>query len=356
MTAEAFRQHELNCMLWPTTCSFCQLSVTRKALPVHQKSGSCAKCKTTLESICLMQQHETTCPAVPVPCASCKLDVLRGAMGTHLAQSCPEALIECAHCRAAFARKLDHICPVPCALGCQETVRGDHMAEHWRTNCAKYVRKCPESACFFQAPREGLSEHNCPVTEAKLIFAPGAQCDVRDHAGYWYAATMLHVAPKDVTVHFEYWSTTFDEVVSRDAPRFAPLRRLSQYGPWVGREVRVRGEHGWKKARIEKVHGATVHVRDSNGKDSQFMWNEYGEVNLWHMLGVFDESDLVPGMLVSGCVEGCSCATLLIVQHTATHLTLRDIDCALALDQSHVDYCLPRAEALQKLSPLHAMK
>jgi hypothetical protein len=359
MPKAAFLQHTLNCKSRLLTCTFCQSNVGRKALPSHQRPGSCAKCKAELKSICLQPEHETTCPAVPVPCTSCRLDVPRGTMSTHLAESCPNALVECSTCQAVFARKLEHVCPaalVPCTLACPESVRRSDMPEHWRTSCANYVRECQEPACLFQAPRHEQKEHKCPVTEAKLIFAPGAQCDVRDTQGLWCAATMLHVTQTDVTVRYNHWSPKFDEVISREAPRLAPLRRLSQYGPWVGREMRVSGERGWKRARIEEVRGLKVRVRDSDGKDSEFQWNSHGDSNFWHMLGVFDESDLVRGMLVSGGVDGDSCATLLIVRHTATELALRRIDCALELDGTDVDYHLPRKEALLKLRPLHSAK
>jgi hypothetical protein len=359
MTKAAFRQHELNCKSRLMTCNFCEATVGRKALPSHQRPGSCAKCQAQLESICLREQHETTCPAVPVPCTWCQGNVPRGTLSTHLAQSCPDALVDCAACGVASPRKMEHVCPaalVPCSLGCPKPVRRSDMAEHWRTECANYVRKCPERACLFQAPRKELGEHKCPVTEAKLIFAPGAQCDARDTKGFWCAATMLQVTPSDVTMHYENWNPKFDEVLCREAPRLAPLRRLSQYGPWVGREVRICGESGWKRARMEEVRGFGVRARDSDGKDTNFYWNNYGDLNLWHMIGVLDESDLVPGMLVSGGVEGDSCATLLIVEHTATELGLRRIDCALELDGKEIDYHLPRKEALLKLRPLHAMK
>ncbi|XP_046393390.1 uncharacterized protein LOC124161192 isoform X3 [Ischnura elegans] len=58
----------------------------------------------------------------------------------------------------------------------------------------------------------------------KVDFTPGARLEARDFTERWYAAKVVEVdwEEEEVLVHFEKWSSRFDEWISMDSPRLRP--------------------------------------------------------------------------------------------------------------------------------------
>ncbi|XP_071455555.1 PHD finger protein 20-like isoform X2 [Hetaerina americana] len=59
---------------------------------------------------------------------------------------------------------------------------------------------------------------------SKVDFTPGARLEARDFTERWYAAKVVEVdwEEEEVLVHFEKWSSRFDEWISMDSPRLRP--------------------------------------------------------------------------------------------------------------------------------------
>lgn len=104
-------------------------------------------------------------------------------------------------------------------------------------------------------PHQGRSKHRGPIRPG-IDFTQGSRLEACDFMAKWYPSKIIDVDWKEheVLIHFERWSSRFDEWVSMDSPRLRAITRTS-----------ARKEFRQKLQDVYKI-GETVLARWVDGK------------------------------------------------------------------------------------------
>lgn len=64
----------------------------------------------------------------------------------------------------------------------------------------------------------------------KIDFVPGALLEARDFANNWFLSKIVEVdvEGREVLVHFQNWSSRYDEWISMDSARLRPVTNQSE--------------------------------------------------------------------------------------------------------------------------------
>jgi PHD finger protein 20 len=65
----------------------------------------------------------------------------------------------------------------------------------------------------------------------KMDFVPGSLLEARDFANNWFPSKVVEVdvEGREVLVHFQNWSSRYDEWISMDSARLRPVTNQSEY-------------------------------------------------------------------------------------------------------------------------------
>jgi len=68
-------------------------------------------------------------------------------------------------------------------------------------------------------------------SDAQLNFVPGSLLEARDFADNWFLSKVVEVDVdgREVLVHFQNWSSRYDEWISMDSSRLRPVTNQSEY-------------------------------------------------------------------------------------------------------------------------------
>lgn len=78
-----------------------------------------------------------------------------------------------------------------------------------------------------QQPKSSTSA----AVPVKMDFVPGALIEARDFADNWFPSKIVEVDAegREVLVHFQNWSSRYDEWISMDSARLRPATNQSEY-------------------------------------------------------------------------------------------------------------------------------
>ena len=67
--------------------------------------------------------------------------------------------------------------------------------------------------------------------EIQMDFVPGSMLEARDFADNWFLSKVVEVDNdgREVLVHFQNWSSRYDEWISMDSARLRPVTNQSEY-------------------------------------------------------------------------------------------------------------------------------
>lgn len=67
-------------------------------------------------------------------------------------------------------------------------------------------------------------------SSAKMNFVPGSLLEARDFANNWFPSKVVEVdvEGREVLVHFQNWSSRYDEWISMDSARLRPVTNQSE--------------------------------------------------------------------------------------------------------------------------------
>jgi hypothetical protein len=136
--------HHKTCAKFPVACQFC-------GKPGEPGDGEPAG--AAMFPRAELPAHVAVCDAAPVACDHCgSAGIPRGGMALHVA-SCARAPVPCEHCKAPFPRDAVQVhaetCdqrPAECDF-CSATITVAGREDHWRTECERAPRLCPNEGC-----------------------------------------------------------------------------------------------------------------------------------------------------------------------------------------------------------------